>query len=190
MRLLIEVGDGRYCVWSTNTDGPLAWGSKEEIDEYLLEEVNNDTARHRQQLVDDIARKWVVAKPAAGELIYHCDGVIPQGKLAEFLDSYDDDEFDLTLLKQENVVEEARAAVHAREPWHFRYVDRLHCWKCGKDHVTVDPQEPICDDCYPLAVAGVEARQWEEYWNSLTPEEQVAERKMMDDHTAKADHTS
>ena len=30
------------------------------------------------------------------------------------------------------------------------------CWRCGEPWLTKEPWEPICDDCYPLAVAEAE----------------------------------
>lgn len=100
-----------YCLWSIRGDGPVAWGTKAEVEQYLTEDIDRELAEERQRRIDAIPERFRRAddfgsSDRMGSGWWGISMVMPQGtlerpKMREFLESYDEpsDLFDFTLLE-------------------------------------------------------------------------------------------
>ena len=100
----------QYVVWSTVTESPHAWGTRDEIAEYLTSEAGQQVHEYQPPPIEErFARADLNGTSAfhggygwedAG-IIFEQRGWLPRARLAGFLDSFDPDTetFDLGLLE-------------------------------------------------------------------------------------------
>lgn len=102
---IIQHGDDWYAVWNTNTDLPECWGTKAEIEEYLVEQIEEDfrqRAKHEIEVMlpRRFGRAFIrgTSSMVGGSLdanstvLYGGIGQVKVSDLPEFLASWVEDE--------------------------------------------------------------------------------------------------
>jgi hypothetical protein len=109
-RYLVKVtpDEDLYVEWSTIVDAPTAWGTREEMFEYLLRWDQKKEEYARPEIEERFARADEYGTSSLhrdydwddDEFMYLQSGLVPRARLAEFLHSFnpEDQSFDESLL--------------------------------------------------------------------------------------------
>lgn len=109
---ILRVDDDYYCVWSSNVDGPVMWGTRQQVTEFLTADAHEEAKREAERVIERIPSRFERAdiKGTSSYVegftgrIFEQKGLVLPGTLKAFLESYraDEDgeggEFDESLL--------------------------------------------------------------------------------------------
>lgn len=127
-----------YVYWSTVVDAPFMWGTREEMADYVYEQITSLREDKHPELAamkrEEVEERWLARADELGsssymrngwwgeDVNYHNAGRVPRDKLAAFLDSFvpineeeGEGEFDLSLLEPFDYMTCARCGLATRE---------------------------------------------------------------------------